>query len=419
MHGFVFHKLQEFFLSRADGKSWAAVVANINQRPRAFHVGMIYPDEVFVSLFQSMAAQLNLDPYQAMVAFGRFMAKTLVETGGLLGLIQPGWKTLDVIENTKHLIHSALHSYNPQLQPPDIRCVRLRSNEVAIAYQSPRKLCGVVKGIVMGLADYFGEQVDIHENICMLKKGRLCRINVRLLGVHGESEVGANHEIKEILNHGGDLKLFNLYKGVPISYPALLLKYSENAILIKAPRTQLVAAQAEGVTFMSSPWVDIGLRGRVKGINWQTMSLTLSHIVYAEGQVGQRAAVRIEPGEEVSVIIRSAEQTLTTRLLDISMSGISVESPSSHFFKEDELYQNLELELSLAVKNWDPFLGDLEQRQVELKPTGELLGISSKADRQIMRLVFSDISTKDLATMEQYIMQIQLEVLRDLRERIQ
>jgi hypothetical protein len=68
---------------------------------------------------------------------------------------------------------------NPAASPPQLKCVRKGADEVIIHYGSRRRMCGVAKGIVRGLARHYGEKVTLAEPTCMLKGGAACQIVVK------------------------------------------------------------------------------------------------------------------------------------------------------------------------------------------------------------------------------------------------
>ena len=83
------------------------------------------------------------------------------------GLVQPEWKTLDLVMNAEELIHSVVRRRNPVAKPPVLRCARYSDDEVQLVYASPRKLCHIAKGIVRGVARHYHEEVSINDQACM------------------------------------------------------------------------------------------------------------------------------------------------------------------------------------------------------------------------------------------------------------
>src|SRR5262249_30658352 len=82
-------------------------------------------------------------------------------------LIQPEWKTLDVVENTEAIIHAAVRSNSPGARPAVIDCTRTSEDELHVIYSSDRHLCGLAKGMVRGIASYYGEVVMVAPGACM------------------------------------------------------------------------------------------------------------------------------------------------------------------------------------------------------------------------------------------------------------
>src|SRR5262249_34163774 len=90
----------------------------------------------------------------------------------------PEWKTLDLLENTEKLIHTAVRVGNPGARPPVLSCVRSTLDELQIVYSSERQLCRVAKGIVKGVARHYGETVHITDDACMLRGDPFCALQV-------------------------------------------------------------------------------------------------------------------------------------------------------------------------------------------------------------------------------------------------
>jgi predicted hydrocarbon binding protein len=94
-------------------------------------------------------------------------------------LIQPEWRTLDVVLHTEETVHRVVRMRNPGAAPPYLRAERTSPDEVVVHYTSQRKLCAIAKGIVRGLSSHFGDGVTILETECMHRGAAECRIVVR------------------------------------------------------------------------------------------------------------------------------------------------------------------------------------------------------------------------------------------------
>jgi serine/threonine protein kinase len=134
-------------------------------------------------LVGAVGRNLNIPAGTVLEAFGEFIAPGLI---GLYGkLIRPEWKTLDLIENTEKLIHTAVRVGNPGAKPPVLQCVRSTPDELQIVYSSSRQMCAIAKGIVKGVARHFGETVHISHDACMLRGDPFCALQVTRLAANG------------------------------------------------------------------------------------------------------------------------------------------------------------------------------------------------------------------------------------------
>jgi hypothetical protein len=134
-----------------------------------------------LALVSAASRNLNLPAGAVLEAFGEFIAPELISLYGKL--IDPEWKTLDLIENTEKLVHTAVRVGNPGVRRPILQCRRGTPDELQIVYSSDRRLCSVVRGIVKGVAGYYGETVHISEDACMLQGDPYCALQVTRLAV--------------------------------------------------------------------------------------------------------------------------------------------------------------------------------------------------------------------------------------------
>jgi hypothetical protein len=178
MHGIILTELQKFVVQRHGEEGWSETLNQAGLRNTIYLTSTTYPDSDVVAIVTSASKLTGIPSAELLESFGEALVPGLVQVYGRL--IMPGWKTLDLIENTEKSMHTVVRRQNPGAQPPRLRCTRLRPDEVVIKYSSERKLCAVAKGIVKGIADHFKEQIVIRESECMLKGATVCTISVRL-----------------------------------------------------------------------------------------------------------------------------------------------------------------------------------------------------------------------------------------------
>jgi hypothetical protein len=176
MHGLIFLQFQRFAQKQGCLTDWEDLLQEARLPVKSYSPARAYPDEEMQSLVQAAGRHLNVPEGAVLEAFGEFLAPELIRLYGRL--IDPEWKTLDLVENTEKLIHTAVRVGNPGAQPPVLDCVRSTRDELQMVYSSDRRWCRVAKGIVKGIARHYGETVDITDDACMLRGDPFCALQV-------------------------------------------------------------------------------------------------------------------------------------------------------------------------------------------------------------------------------------------------
>ncbi len=177
MHGLIFLQLQRFVRHVAGPAAWKGLLQEAGLAGQSYSPVRDYSDDDVLAIVGAASRALNQPAAAIVEAFGEFIAPELIKL--YRKIIPAEWKTLDLIENTESVIHTAVRAGNPGATPPPLQCIRTGEDELQILYSSPRQLCVLAKGIVKGLAGHYGEAVTITDTSCMLKGDPLCTIEVK------------------------------------------------------------------------------------------------------------------------------------------------------------------------------------------------------------------------------------------------
>jgi predicted hydrocarbon binding protein len=178
MHGTIFFELKKYIEAKLGGhQGWDRVLSESKLGARTYEVMADYPDTELIQLISTASGITGMTVPSIVEDFGEFIAPDLLQM--YAGVINPQWKTLDVVEHTEDEIHSIVRLHNRDANPPNLKCIRTSENEVVIHYSSPRKLCDVAKGIVKGLAKHYRENISVTESTCMLKGAPSCTIQIK------------------------------------------------------------------------------------------------------------------------------------------------------------------------------------------------------------------------------------------------
>jgi hypothetical protein len=155
MHGFIFSELRKYADTRIGSGAWNRLLESAGLGSKLYLPIQEYPDADAVALVVAAARETGASQEEVLEDFGRFLAPSLL--GLYRTLVNPEWKTLDLLEHTEHTIHSVVRARNPGAKPANLQAVRLSPDVVDLTYSSQRRLCPVAKGIIQGMAAHYGE----------------------------------------------------------------------------------------------------------------------------------------------------------------------------------------------------------------------------------------------------------------------
>jgi predicted hydrocarbon binding protein len=179
MHGLIHIELERFARDQAGDGPWEQAVIAANLTGRTYVPTDRYDDAEALLLVVALAKITAIGPQALLERFGRALVPALLSN--FSDMVAPEWRTLELIQNTEELIHTALRASDEAARPPMLRVTRRGADEVLLIYASERRMCGVAKGIARGLGDHFGESIEVEEESCMLTGASSCSMAIRRL----------------------------------------------------------------------------------------------------------------------------------------------------------------------------------------------------------------------------------------------
>ncbi len=237
-----------------------------------------------------------------------------------------------------------------------------------------------------------------------------------------------------------DIKLLNIYKGLPISYDARISTVGDDEILVRSNPYQLACLYHQRETFLQGDSLPFIVRSQVISLNLSKEEAVLSNFEIAKNSIGNRGQIRVEPDEPLMATIQfpgSSAQILAP-MADISTEGGSVYFdiavfPARLFQPGNEINLTVSLPDTISQKNKKslsrPLLESRDTKsfihtstsgrpesEVALTARGKVVSIRPefqlKRYRVGIKLYFRDLARMVIL---QYISQRQIEIIRDLR----
>lgn len=177
MHGLIFAELKKYVETKFDSKTWEALLEKAGLKSNLYLAASIYPDRDLLSLVTTACQMTGLAPKAILEDFGDFIAPDLIRQYEFL--IKPEWSLVDFLCNTEDTIHKVLR-FHAGVTPPRLVVRRVADDRVTISYDSQRKMCALLKGIVKGTAKHYSKSVTIVESRCMLQGDPECTVHVQV-----------------------------------------------------------------------------------------------------------------------------------------------------------------------------------------------------------------------------------------------
>jgi len=246
--------------------------------------------------------------------------------------------------------------------------------------------------------------------------------------------------LKQIAQNRSEIKMLNIYKGLPISYDTSIDSVDNAEILVPSNKHQLACLYYQGESFLQAEGLPFIIRSQVMSLNLAKQNAVFSNFEMVKNSIGNRSEIRVEPGEPliVSIQFKGAVSETLAPLADISASGASVYFetylfPSRVCQMGTDLTMTISLPDSISNKikklsqkpaadtrklNLPPRSSSAEGQdgKIVITASGRVVAVHPefhlKRYRVSVRLFFKDLSR---VVILQYISQRQSEIIQDLR----
>lgn len=172
MHGLIFTAFRQYCWTRLAEHS-----DTITRGLPNYVMTESYTDEDFDSLVARAVEATGRPRRDILVDFGRY-------TGFWVFRLMRGdyyeesGSTRRFLLDVESRIHETVRESTPLAAPPRLHVVPLGDDGVSISYTSDRKLCELLEGLVLGVAEYYGDDVSIEQPLCMHRGDVACSVLV-------------------------------------------------------------------------------------------------------------------------------------------------------------------------------------------------------------------------------------------------
>ena len=163
MYGMVNNAFRQYVIDREGEQAWNDIVAGAELKTPEFGAMTAYDDGVTLSIVATMVERSGRDVGELLRDVGTSWVGFAKKTP-FAGLLAMAGRDFETLVGNLNDMHAKIRVSLPTMQPPGFDCRRRDDDLLEISYQSDREgLFPFVEGILVGLAENFGEQIDIVE----------------------------------------------------------------------------------------------------------------------------------------------------------------------------------------------------------------------------------------------------------------
>jgi predicted hydrocarbon binding protein len=175
MHGILFKQLKTYVESEWGEDAWSEAMDEAGIEPKLYLPVTDYPDEEALRLLDGVTTVTGAREEQLVEDLGEFMAPALLDT--FKAHVMDEWDAMDLLEHTDNEVFAVLRSEGGV--GDEVTARREDDRTVVLEYTSDLELCSLACGMLRGLVEEHGEDVDVTEQSCMDHGADACEIRVR------------------------------------------------------------------------------------------------------------------------------------------------------------------------------------------------------------------------------------------------
>ena len=176
MKGVVFNLLNELVEEQFGILAWEKMLTAIKS-DGIFSMAQTYPDELLFDLVGA-AHELTDVPIRDLVhSLGQFMAPVFARDYPVFFENQPSFKAF--LLTVDRVIHVEVRKLYSEAHLPEFDYTSEHDNELTMLYRSPRQLCALAEGLIMGCAKIFDETYELTHDVCMHSGSDHCELKLK------------------------------------------------------------------------------------------------------------------------------------------------------------------------------------------------------------------------------------------------
>lgn len=176
MKGVIFNIVEEIVTDEYGADVWDDLLDDAGLVGAYTSLGS-YDDAQLMALLAAASARLDLPVPDVARHIGRRALPVFLRPFPELKGDQTTSRGLLLTLNS--VIHPEVRKLYPGADVPDFEFITEQSDSIEMTYRSPRRLCHLAEGLILGAGDEFGESLTVSQPVCMHRGADRCVLMVQ------------------------------------------------------------------------------------------------------------------------------------------------------------------------------------------------------------------------------------------------
>lgn len=173
MKGIIFNLVEEVVADRYGEDVWDQLIEAAGVAGVYTSLGS-YPDDELFAIVGATSSALALPPDAVVRTLGEASMPLRVQR--YRSFFEGHTSTRSFLLTLNDIIHTEVRKLYPGAEVPSFGFDDSSPSVLGITYQSPRKLCALAEGFIIGAATHFGEKASLEQPVCMNRGDDHCLI---------------------------------------------------------------------------------------------------------------------------------------------------------------------------------------------------------------------------------------------------
>ena len=177
MKGIINKGIQELVEAKFGAETWDKIKELAKCEEPFFSASEDYPDQMTLDLANATSEISGLSLETVLVEFGKFWVPNTGFESYPSFFRLSGTTAREFLLNMNR-VHNQVTRNIPNSAPPKFECEELPDGRLLMHYQSERKLCALLQGLILGVGIHLKEEIQVKEVACVEKGNPRCTMEV-------------------------------------------------------------------------------------------------------------------------------------------------------------------------------------------------------------------------------------------------